>query len=390
MNEETKKNGHLTDDQVFDLAIAQIDGIPAAEGCTCASCLDRIERAKAFTAIRREKYYANPEAGRMDVPFNPLRKKSSGSTKKSGKIIYSMAGLLAAASVTIILLLTVYNTPTVKKNSELAGSVVFTSGEVLINGKPAAVGVVVRKGDSVETKTHSTVTMQFSEASIVALSEKSVLVISDCFSNNDKPTILLEQRSGISFNKIKKGAADFSIRSSIAVAAVRGTSFTFSSKNGYSDINLLDGVVMISRISASAESVELLSGNAVRIESARIGTQRNLSSDEKETLEKLDTMLFENIKISSSESASASATNIVSADVEKILAEKINKDADSNKITLAELKAKYGLLSRVQVWSGRIYVGAFSQKGKQVEIVTVDGVVRLPADKVNRVSPYTE
>jgi len=57
------------------------------------------------------------------------------------------------------------------------------------------------------------------------------------------------------------------------------------------------------------------------------------------------------------------------------------------KLTLADIKAKYGRIAKIQTKNGKEYVGYFNQQGAEMTIQTVDGQVSIPVASVQKVTP---
>ena len=89
------------------------------------------------------------------------------------------------------------------------------------------------------------------------------------------------------------------------------------------------------------------------------------------------------------EDISEEKPEIVPKDAERIITEEQAVDKSVKNIyTLPYLKKKYGRLSRIRTKDGREYTGAFRQLGKSVEIISTKGKFRIPASKIEKVSPY--
>lgn len=58
------------------------------------------------------------------------------------------------------------------------------------------------------------------------------------------------------------------------------------------------------------------------------------------------------------------------------------------KITLDDIKTRYGSVYKIQVKGGKVYEGAYKQKDGQTEIITVEGRFTVPSDSVLKTSPY--
>jgi len=269
----------------------------------------------------------------------------------------------------------------------------YVKGDVLVSGKPAALGQAVSKDATIEVKANSMAVLQFASAASITLKANSVLSIANLTKNDSgKPVIELSQSSGSSFSKIAKGQSEFSIKTPTAVAGVRGTSFELIVGNGKTtQIKLLEGKVAVAKASATTEELAqatvVEAGQKVEATTAAISKPAEISEGEKSSLQAMNTV----------EIAPASGKVVVPESVEKYatgvaatasLQEQAKADAPVvKKLTLADIKAKYGRIAKIQTKNGKEYVGYFNQQGAEMTIQTVDGRVSVPVASVQKVTP---
>ncbi len=287
-----------------------------------------------------------------------------------------------------------------KKEQASLDSAKFTyvKGDVLVSGKPATLGQTVSKDATIEVKNNSMAVLQFSSAASITLKANSVLSIAN-LSKNDagKPVIELSQSNGSSFSKIAKGQSEFSIKTPTAVAGVRGTSFELEVGNGKTTkIKLLEGKVAVAKVEANdtAEEVKaelekatvVEAGQKVEVDNKAVSKPVEITEAEKTSLQALNTV----------EIAPVSGKVVVPESVEKYatgetttasLTEAAPKAAEVKKLTLADIKAKYGRIAKIQTKNGKEYIGYFNQQGAEMTIQTVDGQVRVPVASVQKVTP---
>ncbi|MFZ5627927.1 MAG: FecR family protein [Spirochaetota bacterium] len=286
-----------------------------------------------------------------------------------------------------------------KKEQASLDSAKFTyvKGDVLVSGKPATLGQTVSKDATIEVKNNSMAVLQFSSAASITLKANSVLSIAN-LSKNDagKPVIELSQSNGSSFSKIAKGQSDFSIKTPTAVAGVRGTSFELEVGSGKTTkIKLLEGKVAVAKVEANDTPEEVKAelekatvveaGQKVEVDNKAVSKPVEISEAEKTSLQAMNTV----------EIAPVSGKVVVPESVEKYatgettsasLTEAAPK-AEVKKLTLADIKAKYGRIAKIQTKNGKEYVGYFNQQGAEMTIQTVDGQVRVPVASVQKVTP---
>jgi hypothetical protein len=280
-----------------------------------------------------------------------------------------------------------------KKEQASLDSAKFTyvKGDVLVSGKPATLGQTVSKDATIEVKNNSMAVLQFASAASITLKANSVLSIANLSKNDSgKPVIELSQNTGSSFSKIAKGQSEFSIKTPTAVAGVRGTSFELVVGNGKTtQIKLLEGKVQVAKSGATTEELSAApvveAGQKVEANAQGIVTKPiEITEAEKSSLQAMNTV----------EIAPASGKVVVPESVEKYatgatasasLTEAAKPEV--KRLTLADIKVKYGRIARIETKNGKAYVGYFNQTGANMTIQTVDGQVSIPVASVQKVTP---
>jgi hypothetical protein len=285
-----------------------------------------------------------------------------------------------------------------KKEQASLDSAKFTyvKGDVLVSGKPATLGQTVSKDATIEVKNNSMAVLQFASAASITLKSNSVLSIANLSKNESgKPVIELSQNTGSSFSKIAKGQSEFSIKTPTAVAGVRGTSFELIVGNGKStQIKLLEGKVAVAKVApnASAEVVKeelakatvVEAGQKIEADATHVSKPVEISEGEKSSLQAMNTVEIapasgkvvvpESVeKYATGATASASLTEVAKPEVKKL--------------TLADIKAKYGRIAKIETKNGKAYIGYFNQQGANMTIQTVDGQISIPVASVQKVTP---
>lgn len=279
-----------------------------------------------------------------------------------------------------------------KKEQTSLDSAKFTyvKGDVLVSGKPATLGQTVSKDATIEVKNNSMAVLQFASAASITLKANSVLSIANLSKNESgKPVIELSQSNGSSFSKIAKGQSEFSIKTPTAVAGVRGTSFELTVGNGKTtQIKLLEGKVQVAKAEATKEELAAApvveAGQKVEADATHVGKATEITEAEKTSMQAMNTV----------EIAPVSGKVVVPESVEKYatgaaptasLTEAAKPEV--KKLTLADIKAKYGRIAKIQTKNGKEYVGYFNQQGAEMTIQTVDGQVSIPVASVQKVTP---
>jgi len=285
-----------------------------------------------------------------------------------------------------------------KKDQTSLDSAKFTyvKGDVLVSGKPATLGQTVSKDATIEVKNNSMAVLQFSSSASITLKANSVLSIANLSKNEaGKPVIELSQSSGASFSKIAKGQSEFSIKTPTAVAGVRGTSFELTVGNGKTtQIKLLEGKVAVIKATEgqTSESIQeelaqatvVEAGQKVEVDAKAVSKPAEITEGEKTSMQAMNTVEIAPVsgKVVVPESVEKYATGAATS---ASLTEAAKPEV--KKLTLADIKAKYGRIAKIQTKNGKEYVGYFNQQGAEMTIQTVDGQVRVPVANVQKVTP---
>jgi hypothetical protein len=267
----------------------------------------------------------------------------------------------------------------------------YVKGDVLVGGAPATLGQTVNKDTTIEVKNNSMAVLQFANAASITLKANSQLSIANLAKNEKgKPVIELSQSSGTSFSKIAKGQSDYSIKTPTAVAGVRGTSFELTvGKTKATEIKLLEGKVQVAKAEATKEELAkatvVEAGQKVEANGKGIAKPVEITEAEKSSLQALNTV----------EIAPVSGKSIVPESVEKYatgasasasMVETTAPAQEIQKLSLADIRAKYGRIAKIDTKNGKTYTGYFSQVGGSMIIQTVDGQVSIPVASVGKIT----
>lgn len=299
-----------------------------------------------------------------------------------------------------VLLLTLLSTYHCKKAQEQVSSYhgifTFIKGEVLRNGVAAKTGDKVLAADKIEVKEKSLAILQFAQDAQLTLGAGTVISLDSLGKSEEASKIHLMQQSGTSFSKVLARGSDYRVSTPTLVAGVRGTSFsvTVDPANPRKVVlRLLEGKIQANLVDTPGEAVVLEEGNKIVAED-KLSEPMALSPEEKVSLEKLNQIALADEKtLSEVDKEIEPKAGEFETNIEK-LQETIKKDSPKaeatkpQKLTLDDLRKKYGRLSRVTTKDGKEFIGAFQQKGQNIIINTVDGVVTIPVEKVAKISPF--
>ena len=312
-----------------------------------------------------------------------------------------------------ILTISIVNCKKVATEPLLKGVITFKKGDVLINQKTANVGDRITEKDTITTSTSSIAIVQFANSALITLKQNTSLYVSSLAKNTDgSDNINLAQSQGSTFSKIISGKAKYEVSTPTVTAGVRGTAFSVTiDKDQKATIKLLHGSLYLAKPKVKDSVEEQIVDKIVTVsdesKAVTIVSTKELTSSEpkvidKKEIEQLQTLDSIDIlpavtidKLSVKDSTVVSKINtemtttkvaVVEQLINNVVEEADTKVAET-KITLDDLKRKYGILSKVITKDNKAYVGSFSQKSKTIKIITVDGVVNLKATDVLKVVP---
>lgn len=272
-----------------------------------------------------------------------------------------------------------------------SGILTFFTGEVSLNGMKVNPGTEVKNGDTISTSAKSSAVIQIGETGIIALKENSSLKIDLLKFSDGIITLNTALEKGYIFNKLMKQSGSYTVKTPAVTAAVRGTSFSVSADDkGLSEVKLLTGSVEVKH-NASDKTLILAEKEMAASSADDLHPAVKLADEDSAELQALDTIkLLPSEKINKLIKEQKTDEEVVPGAAIPVITEsdEVKDDATTPKTTLADIEKKYGPLSRVILSSGKEYIGSFRQAGDKMEIVTVNGTVKVPAASVSNVQPY--
>jgi len=364
-----------------------------------------IPSEKLLQAIRKEAVLQAGSVSEKNT-VNPVKKQ----TKKKSKVFYIIPAAVAAFLAVAVWLNPVRETKQNLNNKILTENITavltFAKGTVNVNGKTAIAGEKLLVSDTISTEHASSATLQFSTSALITLKADTVIQIAKLKIGVDgRPDITVNQENGSTFSKVLSGKAEYRISTPTAVAGVRGTAFSVKvDKTKNSSIHLLHGKVAVRQISRNSDNISaeaksaneiqskeplmLNAGEKIIVTKVQIAKPEHISEKEKKEMLKFDEQEFrktEEVQV------------MVKQAEEKINRQNQEKNENAagvnqqkpqhKKMTLAELKKKYGNLSTISTTDGKVFIGAFNQSGSTMNIHTVNGEVKVPVGNISKVSP---
>ncbi len=317
-------------------------------------------------------------------------------------------------SITVLIAIMVISIGTMggctEKKKERNGIITLLKGDVLLNGNKTMIGKKIRKGDTVETRDKSYLSIQFSQDAVLAVKPSTKITLEELtVTSEGKPVQNFYQQNGSTFSKILTKGSGYAIRTRHTIAAVRGTSFALSvSEEGdNSGIKVLHGEVEFEATEKDTGKKEKKIIVAEKKSQARNGILQKpepMKDEEMNVLREYDdlpVLTMETLEKIQSEENPRGVSIPPSLDqkfqnpgeVAPISMENENpKGTGSTEkakpVTIDDLRKQYGSLTQVTDKNGRVYIGKYSMQGEYSVIITTMGTVRIPSKDIQSIKPY--
>jgi|JI10StandDraft_1071094.scaffolds.fasta_scaffold19387_5 hypothetical protein len=289
--------------------------------------------------------------------------------KFSGMKTWIYAGIAAM----LILGIGLYLLPA--KFRELDTRIVFSKG----NSNNLAAGTVLLNNSNVSTNSDAIMLLQQGDHVKTLIGQNSRFKVQKILLQHGKLDIELFHESGLLYCSVERGQADLKIITPGAQVRVVGTRFSVQTNDQVTQVAVLEGTVQViphkKTGQAETDKIHSVSSGQVLHVSAKNGdiTERLQTKSEVEFLNKMQEFVLlpkDNSEIQRNTLA------------ESILAAQNRGEVPNPgvKLTLADIRKKYGRISRVNLKNGKSYVGFFTLRGPQIQIITVSGPVRFSSD----------
>lgn len=222
----------------------------------------------------------------------------------------------------------------------------------------------VEKGDRISTEESSGLLFHFETGSLVRVLSNTSLVVEE---TGSLIRIMLEKGGLISKHDSAKKNIVYEIHTENAVATVKGTRFGVIIKDGITSVIVTEGLVTV-RHKSSGEIYTLRQGEAC--EAGKGITARDMSDAEKLEMEQFDEF---DLPVSPDSMSSADLESLN----EKLKSHEKKSKAGSGKLTLDEIKTRYGRIDEVTLYNGKIIKGTIISRGAVIKVLTVNGTVTV-------------
>ena len=255
----------------------------------------------------------------------------------------------------------------------------FTIGDVEIFKDSKSIEPVldmkIEKGMKIKTGDNSLASIQVGDSIIVKVSANSDVDISEMFTSNKIDLRLQRGKTLINASKLLKSKS-FTVTTPVAVAAIRGTRFSvaYNPSKLKSTVAVKEGKVQVTSISNKKE-IMATESKAIVVEQDLV--ERKITKIESIELDKVDNKAIMKKKTSKIE---------VLIEKDKEIQKILDKEKAKNEITLDSLRAKYGRIDVVTLYTGKKYAGIITKRGSYTTMLTPSGTVRFKSVKIRLTS----
>ena len=262
--------------------------------------------------------------------------------------------------------------------------VAFFSGEVTLQrgGESSQVRVkdLVQEGDLFTVGEKSCLILHSTDGLVVRFEEETEAAVSSLKGVAEREVTLKKGKVLSSLGKLKKGE-DYSVKTPTAVASVRGTQFLTEYNGKASVVAVGKGVVSVKRTAGTGDEKLVEKGNTgFAMNDTDTVEIRGVNKVETLELSKLEkTPVVESI-----DKKTANELKETFRDTEENDKEINRKIEEAEGLTFAEMKAKYGRIDVITLYSGKVIQGVILSRGATYKVLTTHGTIYIKAKDVRR------
>ncbi len=282
-----------------------------------------------------------------------------------------LAVLVVAGSSVLILQNFIYNQGMIAVNDMQQHGVIAAAGDLRITRDGVEIASpkapdMIRAGDEIITG-ESSALFQFENGTVVKILKQSTVHVLSLGNN-----FQFDLRSGGILSRVQnlKSGSVYEVRTPDSIVTVKGTEFGVQYESGKTKVFVTHGTVHVKYAPDSSE-YDVEEGNSTEVNSDK----KKSSITEEETLIMkgfADLQYVESISTKSPEELGEIKNKLTASD----------EAGQPAKMTLAELKLKYGKLDEVILYNGRRYTGVIISRGSVYKILTPGGVSTVSAKSV--------
>lgn len=260
----------------------------------------------------------------------------------------------------------------------------FFTGSVtqVRNGAQVAVEVkgLGKEGDIFTVGEKSTLILQSSDGLVIRFESNTEAVISSINDVTKREISLNKGKVLSSVEKLQKGHG-YAVKTPTAVASVRGTQFLTEFTGTKSIVAVGKGVVNVKRTAGAPDEKLVEKGNSAVVEAEKeIVELREVNKVETLELSKLEnTPVVQEVEKKTPDELKQIFNEIEKTEIE--INEQIKEETG---LTPAEMKAKYGRIDVITLYSGRTIQGVIISRGESYRVLTTNGPISVNAKDVRR------
>jgi len=345
-----------------------------------------MEKRKIMRAKRRTlaSILAGSEGGRARISWSlafyyMMRGMGLDVTAASGARAGFTAAMLTLVVVTGSALFIVQRTfpmqwlPGQVEIAQSFGDVIAGSGTVSDgSGRMGlAAGGSVSNGGIVATGDSSAMLLKAGTESTVALLHNSAAA-----GNRDKGTLRIELKAGCVLSGVNSPFNGiYEVITPDSAVRVTGTVFSVAYRDGSTTVAVYRGSVTVTHL-PSGTVYELTEGSF--IESGKGKSSRELKAKESDLLQKFSSAV---------EGGDGAVDENLLKELNGLYDEAVKEGSAKKRMTIDDIRSKYGGIYDVILYSGKRYRGAVISRGSVTRIMTVNGVVAVPSNNIKSAIP---
>lgn len=245
---------------------------------------------------------------------------------------------------------------------------------------PVEIKGVAQEGDIFTIGEKSALILQSSDGLVIRFESNTEAVMSSITDITMREISLNKGKVLSSVEKLQKGHG-YAVKTPTAVASVRGTQFLTEFTGTKSIVAVGKGMVNVKRTAGAADEKLVEKGNSAVVETEKaIVELREVNKVETLELSKLEkTPVVQEVEKKTPDELKQIFNEIEKTEVE--INEQIKEETG---LTPEEMKAKYGRIDVITLYSGRTIQGIIVSRGESYRVLTTNGPVSIKAKDVRR------
>ncbi len=245
--------------------------------------------------------------------------------------------------------------------------------------RPVQMQEALQEGDRIETGKKSWLIIQMADDTVLRLEAETKAAFT-ALKTLEKREVSLEEGKLLSkLGKLRKGD-EFQVKTPSALAAVRGTEFLTEYASGKTVVAVGEGKVQVVR-TADSQAKDVEKGRAVVISDKL--EEREVNKVETLELKKLaGTPAVKGLEKLKGDELKQKQQKTLEADTD--INREIEELAGRKSMSLEEIRARYGRIDVVTLFSGKVIKGAILVREAKIKMITPQGMMSFPAKEVKR------